>query len=239
MNEFTIVIKSRTNVVKYNYEHSLHAFICTHISNKCYGKSNKTFIHSNLMESNKRLEKPCGIWGRDGITFKSNPCFSIRTDDNEIIVSLISNIKKGVAVFDDFIVSDYYYNNVENIADSDYFSTVYSSPIVISSQYNTIKDKIPTDLYPSIEHYLENGVRKKALDKGITLGNFSIKIEKEYKPCDILTKKYDTNCVNKAYKEKGRNFKLKIEGDSDIKEFIWMYGIGRSNGLGCGYLFNK
>lgn len=244
MNEFTIVLKSKTNVVRYNYEHKLHAFIYSLLDdkdspNKSYGNHDKSFIHSNLMESEPNAKRPCGIWTKNGIEFKSNPQFHIRTEDCSVIRRLADNLKRGIKAFDDFVVYERMYDYIENVGNYSHFMTMYSSPIIISKMYSYFKDAIPQEKYKDVQDYLETNVRDLAAEKGVSLDfdGFSIKIEKEYKPCDISPKQCGISNFQKAYKEKGRNFKLEITGTAEVKDFIMKYGIGRSKSLGCGYIF--
>lgn len=234
MYDFTIVISSKDNVVDFNYEHDLHAFLCTHISDVGYGTQVKAYIHSNLKESEPSLCRlPCGIWGKKGISFASDPCFTIRTNDLAIAQSIVKNIQVGTPVFKNFKVKDFVANRVVDLDNKTRFSTLYSSPILVADTYNKYK-VIPESEIQNVEKYMKDNVIRRANLMGVELGDFDIKIEKQYKCCEIIPKKTDN--INKAYKSIGRNFVLNITGSTSAKEFIYLYGIGRALGLGFGFL---
>lgn len=236
MYNFTIEIKSDNNIVGYNYEHKLHAFINEHISQKGYGSQIKSYIHSNLKESQMDIcKQPCGIWGRGGIKFSTNPCFTIRTNDLEVAQSIVRNIKVGQPVFDKFVVVDYYADKVEALDDVKTFITYYSSPILICDRYNNTKH-IPDNELHNVETYLKNNVLNRAQKMGIELGDFNIRIDKQYKCCDIMPKRNNPSNFNTAYKSVGRNLVLTITGTTQAKDFIYLNGLGRQIGLGFGFL---
>lgn len=236
MYDFTIIIKSKDNVVPFNYEHDLHAFVYSHISDVGYGSKVKNFIHSNLKESNiSKCKVPCGVWSKKGISFYTDPCFTIRTNDISVANSIVKNIKVGVSVFGGFKVVDFYAYEVEDLHYKTKFNTFFSSPILVSPKWNKYKT-IPEEILCDVENYLEKNVERKANEIGVTLGEFKIKIEKQFKCCDIMTKKYTEDEFGNAFKETGRNFLLSITGTDIAKNFIYQNGLGRSVGLGFGFL---
>lgn len=221
--DFTIIIRSKDNIVPFNYEHDLHAFVYSHISDAGYGSNVKNFIHSNLKESDiGKCKVPCGIWGKNGILFYTDPCFTIRTNDVSVANSILENIKVGVSVFGGFKVIDFYAYEVEDLHYKTKFNTFYSSPILVSPKWNKYK-KIPEEVLSEVESYLKKNVEKKANDMGVVLGDFKIKIEKQFKCCEIMTKKYKDCEFDKAYKEFGRNFLLTITGTDTAKNFRERY----------------
>lgn len=234
MYDFTIIISSKNNIVPFNYEHDLHAFICKHISDVGYGSQVKKYIHSNMKESiPSKCKVPCGVWGKNGIIFYTDPCFTIRTNDLDVAQSIVRNIKIGMSVFKDFTVTDFMANKVDNLENKNCFATLYSSPILVADAYNKYK-VIPLSEIGKVEEYLKDNVIRRAKLMNVELGDFDIKVAKQYKCCEIIPKKTDN--INKAYKSIGRNFVLNITGSIQAKEFIYLNGLGRSLGLGFGFL---
>lgn len=217
MIEIKLFTNKPNKLVPYDYVNKMHGVVCRLLGNENYQTPINDYVYSFLNG---------GVFLKNGIRFENNPYFFIRLNNFNIFKSFIENINKNNELFYGLIIEGFYEPYLQD-TDKTIFKTLPSSPILIPKRYDKYKI-LPEDEKSHIEDYMKNSVLKKGLENGITLdNNLEIKIKKEHRHCDITY----CNIINK-----GRVFDLEINTNSKTKEFILLNGIGRSCGIGFGFI---
>lgn len=238
ITEFEICICFEGGYTFKDYEHMLHGFMCENIPINGYMKDTKPFIYSNLKESRLRSKKQavCGKSTLYHTSFQSDGVFYIRTADPIIIDLVKKNIKKGMIVIPHAYVSSVKSKTItpSTIGESKYLKSYPSSPILIQTNFDKVEN-VWEPKYQDIEEYLKNNVESRAKRIGVPIGDFTIDILEMTSSKPIRVKSLAKDPEGTSYII-GRNMTIKVNGDQTVKEFIMLHGIGRSLGLGFGFM---
>lgn len=217
MFDIKVALKKTDKVLPYDYYYKMHGFICNLLGNNFYCSMQNNYIYSNLMG---------GDYTKDGIVFKEQPYFFIRTDDDTVLANFLNSLSNNkTKLFEGFEIEGFM-TLLPKIKTS-YFRTVKSSPILVSKTFDK-KDNLSNDDLKETEKYLVESVIRHAKEYNVSIDeNLTIEIIRQHKHKDILYKE----TINK-----GRVFELKINANKETKEFIISHGIGRSTGSGFGFL---
>ncbi len=211
-----VTLKKTDKNLYYGYRNVFHGYISELLGNENYGTTVNDYTYSCLCG---------GECTKDGITFKNNPYFYIRTNSEAVWQNFLSNIKNKKSIFNGFNVLGF--SIVKDNLEKNSFETDASSPILVSKKYRLVNN-LSRDEIIDTEKYLVNSVFNKAKEMGIEVDdNLSIKIVRQRMHRDINYR----GIINK-----GRNLKLMINCDRKTKEFILTHGLGRSTSCGFGFL---
>lgn len=216
MFDIKVILKKTDVVLSYDYFHKMHGYVCNVLGNTFHKSMLNNYIYTNLLGGDNT---------KDGIVFKENPYFLIRTDDCSVLANFLNNLPNNKLLFDGLEIECF--TSYPTISKKSYFRTVKSSPILVSKNYDR-KDVLSKDDLNETEKYLIESIHKHAIEYGFEVdSNLSIKIIRQHNHKDIRYR----NILNK-----GRVFELQIKCDNKTKEFILLHGIGRSVGSGFGFL---
>ncbi len=213
--------KPEKPIIHSGYLERIHGWVSKICNNKHYGNLTNEYIYSLLMTRNPYDYH----YGCNGIEFKDNPFLIIRMRDTDLLSTTLLNIAKSMELFDGIKVKGVTLEKV-NVSKHIY-RTPFCSPVRIGKHW--AKDnKLNRQQIERAERYLKRCV----LDKAKALGyeiveDFSIKIREEKRYCKYL---FHTEYIT------GHNLVIDLNASENLKEFILWQGIGRSNGIGFGFL---
>lgn len=153
--------------------------------------------------------------------------FTIRTAEPKILCNILSRINDNREVFGGIRVKKHHLKPVNY--QKCIFSTRCMSPILLSDNFDKVRGQLNNDQVTIAERYLENSVKRRMQQYGLE--------------CDpelriVILKQHDHQTVVK-YKDRtiqGRNLILRITANDETKKFILTHGLGRSTGIGFGFI---
>jgi len=212
-----VVLKETREILPYNYCHKFKGYVSNLLGCETYNTKKNDYVFSFLCGG--RLTKR-------GIIFHDNPFFYFRTSDQNVWNLFTQNLKEHTKLFGSFEVLGW--EVVPTNLKKTVFETDAASPILVSKKYSYVND-LSSDQLKDTENYLVSSVLNKANEYGFNVDdNLKISIIKQRMHRDVAYK----GAINK-----GRNVKLRIECNEDTKAFILSQGLGRSTGIGFGFIF--
>ena len=215
MIEICVYLKNSGKPLSYEYHTSFHGYISELLGNDNYGTTVRNYSYSNLCG---------GVCTKDGIVFHNNPYFLVRTKDDAVWKRFCENINKKRRIADGYDVIGWDLREVD--CNPIFFRTESSSPILLPKRFSG--DVLSDEEKDDAEKYLVSSVKARAKESGFDIDEgIQIKIVSQFHHYDVNYR----GVINK-----GKNLKLKIISDEKTKEFILLNGLGKSTGIGFGFV---
>lgn len=221
--DILLQIKKPEKPLEYlGYLEKIHGWVNKVLGNNHYGKMMNDYVYTPLMTDNSYDYH----YGSSGIEFKNDPFMLIRVDDEKVNLSeSLINIGKNPIIFDDLSITGVNVLKVNTTKKT--YKTPFCSPTRMGQHWKYV-DSFGTEWMGKVENYLKECVLQKAKEGNFEINeDFSIKVIREERHCDYM---YRNQLI------KGYNFVVKINAPQNVKEFILSQGLGRSNGIGLGFL---
>lgn len=201
-----------------SYRTQFHGFISNLFGDNCY-KENKSKYSVTALRNGKYKE--------NFIVFNDNPYFIVRIGDSETFNCFVENIKKYNNEFFGMEIEGIqeFHTSIERTE----FSIQQDTPIRLGKSFENIHRVMTKNEIEQAEEYLVKQTLERAKEANVNTDNgLKIKIIRDFQPIVI---KYH-NILNNT-----RVMNLSIECDNELKEFILVHGLGKSNSCGFGFIY--
>lgn len=205
----------------HNYREGLHGYVAQLCGDdNHYGLTTGNYAYSSI-------EGLLHIQGGVVADPDKKQYFTIRTDKPTILSNITRNLDKKKELFGGIKIKK------ATLSQANYkksiFTTRHLSPILLPNKWDNIKGRLTNEQMLKAEVCLTNGVRRRMQEYGLP-DDPTLKIS-------ILRQdRHNVFIKYRQHKSQGRNLTLKITGRDETKHFILTHGIGRSTGIGLGFL---